>query len=325
MKSFRYILLLAGVVVCSLAMAQNVSDVTFYQEGKSIVVTYSLDKTANVSVQVSMDGGATYSAPLKHVSGDVGKGVTAGAKQIVWDVLSEYDNFTGDNVMFLVTAEGGKRSFTVNGVTFNMIHVQVDPSTQTKSRNKLSDFYIGETEVTQALWEAVMGTTIEQQRDKTEEYWKERRVEDYHCSLYGIGPNHPMYYINRSECNEFVQKLSMLTGVTFRLPTEAEWEFAARGGNMASEYKYSGSNNIEEVAWYYDNSGQLAHAVAMKKANGLGIYDMTGNVEEWCSNRRRRGGEFYISASYCRISYRGNTVSPSHRSRTYGLRLVLVP
>ncbi len=106
MKRLRYFILTLFVVLANSMSAQNVSDVSFYQEGKNIVVTYSLDKVANVSVQVSTDGGVTYSAPLKHVSGDVGKGVAAGAKQIVWDVLSEYDSFTGDNVMFLVTAVG---------------------------------------------------------------------------------------------------------------------------------------------------------------------------------------------------------------------------
>ncbi len=92
--------------LANIISAQNVSDVAFYQEGKSIVVTYSLDKVANVSLQVSTDGGVTYSTPLKHVSGDVGKDVTAGTKQIVWDVLAEYDSFTGDNVVFLVKAIG---------------------------------------------------------------------------------------------------------------------------------------------------------------------------------------------------------------------------
>ncbi len=105
MKNKLYLLLF--VVAFSMNLfAQNVSDVAFYQEGKNIVVTYSLDKVANVSVQVSTDGGMTYSAPLKHVSGDVGKGVSAGAKQIVWDVLTEYDTFSGESVVFLVTAVG---------------------------------------------------------------------------------------------------------------------------------------------------------------------------------------------------------------------------
>ncbi len=104
MKAARYLLLLAGALVSSFIFAQNVSDVAFYQEGKNIVVTYLLDEKADVTVQVSTDGGATYSAPLKHVSGDVGKDITVGAKQIIWDVLAEYDSFTGDNVVFLVQA-----------------------------------------------------------------------------------------------------------------------------------------------------------------------------------------------------------------------------
>ncbi len=104
------------IALCVNVFAQNVSDVAFYQEGKNIVVTYSLDKVASVTVQVSTDGGATYSAPLKHVSGDVGKDVTAGAKQIVWDVLAEYDSFTGDNVVFLVKAVGETHKYVDLGL-----------------------------------------------------------------------------------------------------------------------------------------------------------------------------------------------------------------
>ncbi len=329
MKRKIYILSFC-IAFCANLFAQNVSDVSFYQEGKNIIVTYSLDKTANVSVQVSTDGGVTYSAPLKHVSGDVGKDVTAGTKQIVWDVLSEYDSFSGENIMFLVTVEGSKRSFTVNGVTFNMIHVQVDASTQNESSNKLSNFYIGETEVTQALWEAVMETTIYQQRDKAEEYYRAMKAV-IAVPLSGIGPNYPMYYINWNECCEFVQRLSLLTGESFRLPTEAEWEFAARGGNGSMGYKYSGSDNAEEVAWYSVNSGGSTHAVATKKANELGIYDMTGNLREWCSDiypsyrcRALRGGCWSAEKSFARISYRtGSVATDSYYNR--GLRLVLVP
>ncbi len=112
----RVYLVLFFVALCVNIFAQNVSDVAFYQEGKNIVVTYSLDKTADVSLQVSTDGGMTYSAPLKHVSGDVGKGVSAGEKQIVWDVLAEYDSFTGDNVVFLVKAIGETHKYVDLGL-----------------------------------------------------------------------------------------------------------------------------------------------------------------------------------------------------------------
>ncbi len=330
MKCRLYILFLFAFFSVNF-FAQNVSDVTFYQEGKNIVVTYSLDNIADISLCVSTDGGVTYSKPLKHVSGDVGKDITAGAKQIIWDVLAEYDSFTGDNIMFLVTAEGYKRSFTVNGLTFNMIQVEGGTFTMGATNGKytmkdeiprhevtLNEYYIGETEVTQALWKAVM---------------KGRS---------NSGSNKPITSVSWDDCQEFMTKLNALTGKTFRLPTEAEWEFAARGGNKSKGYKYSGSNNPKDVAWF----GYVAiHPVAQKTPNELGLYDMSGNVFEWCGDwydqyssaaqinptgptsgtgRVLRGGAHHVEASHCTVSYRSAWVS-DYRNPHFGFRLVLVP
>ena len=139
--------------------------------------------------------------------------------------------------------------------------------------------------------------------------------------------------------------LNSLTGKNFRLPTEAEWEYAARGGNKSLHYKYSGSDNIKNVAWYSSNSGYTTHAVGTKTANELGIYDMSGNVEEWCSdwyggysagaqtnpqgpssgsNRVLRGGSWYGRASSCRVANRSIN-DPDFSDSYNGLRLVLVP
>ena len=199
----------------------------------------------------------------------------------------------------------------------------------------VGSFYMGKYEVTQAQWEAVMGTTLRQQRDKVDSSW----------SLYGIGGNYPMYYVSYEEAQAFCRKLSELTGRTYRLPTEAEWEYAARGGNKSKVYKYSGSNNIEEVAWYSGNSGNTTHVVGSKKANELGLHDMSGNVCEWCSDwygdystlsqhnpkgassgnyRVYRGGSWYGSASDCRVSYRSRN-TPSSRYYYVGFRVILVP
>lgn len=156
------------------------------------------------------------------------------------------------------------------------------------------------------------------------------------------GPN-PVEQVSWDDCQKFVSKLSKLTGVTFRLPTEAEWEFAARGGTKSRGYQYSGSNNIGSVAWHYDNSGHTTHPVATKQANELGIYDMSGNVLEWCQDRygsynvsaqtnptgpssgsRRvyRGGSWINGAGRCRVSGR-NFCTPDNRGNGLGLRLVL--
>ena len=184
-----------------------------------------------------------------------------------------------------------------------------------------NDYYMGKYEVTQALWKAVMGSNPSNFK----------------------GDNLPVEKVIWNDCQEFISKLNRITGKTFRLPTEAEWEYAARGGNKSRGYQYSGSNNLSDVAWYEDNSGNKTHAVGTKQPNELGIYDMTGNVLEWCqdrygkysstsqvnptgansgSDRVYRGGSWIGNAWFCRSSYRYGS-SPDNRSYALGLRLVL--
>ena len=183
----------------------------------------------------------------------------------------------------------------------------------------LSDYYIGKYEVTQAQWKAIMGTNPS------------------NCK----GDNLPVENVSWNDIQEFSTKLNAQTGKKFRLPTEAEWEYAARGGNQSKGYKYSGSNKISEVAWYGDNSNSKTHPVGQKTPNELGVYDMSGNVWEWCQDRWGsyssssqtnptgpssgsirvlRGGGWYSIARYCRVSLR-NCYSPDFRSDYYGFRL----
>ncbi len=339
---FVNILLIIGILPLA---AQNVTNVEFWQEGKKVNISYNLDKTADVSVSISTDGGRTFSSPLKQVTGGVGKGVTPGKKTIVWDVLSEYDKLAGENICFRVSASGGKRSFTVNGVTFNMISVeggtftmgatpeQQNPNSDEKPTHRvtLSSYYIGETEVTQALWNAVMGKSLQQ------------ILNELGWSTHGVGDNYPMYDISWNDCQDFVSRLNSLTGEHFRLPTEAEWEFAARGGNKSKGYQYSGSNTIDEVAWYDKNSGSRVHPVATMTPNELGIYDMSGSVWEWCQdwyanyssstqtnptgpssgyNRVYRGGSWYDGSKGCCLAYRISN-GPNIKYFHLGLRLAL--
>lgn len=149
--------------------------------------------------------------------------------------------------------------------------------------------------------------------------------------------------VSWKDCLKFIAKLNRMTGLQFRLPTEAEWEYAARGGNKSKGYQYSGSDNLEEVAWYDENSGKRTHQVGTKKANELGIYDMSGNVMEWCQDwfgfyvgslrkdpsgpytgtfRINRGGCWYSYPWYCRSSSR-NKQSPDDSYFNLGLRLAL--
>ena len=228
--------------------------------------------------------------------------------------------------------------FYVNGVSFEMVYVEggtfVMGATSEQGSDAydnekpvhsvtLSGYYIGKCEVTQELWEAVMGSNPSNFK----------------------GAQNPVERVSWNDCQNFIKKLNSLTGRTFRLPTEAEWEYAARGGNKSLHYKYSGSGNIGDVARYWDNSGKKTHAVGTKSPNELGIYDMSGNVMEWCSDwygyysagaqtnpqgpssgsyRVLRGGSWFISARDCRVSDRFN-VDPDSSGSGDGLRLVLVP
>ena len=233
-----------------------------------------------------------------------------------------------------------EQTFTVKGVEFKMIKVEGGTfnmgatSEQTNYDNDekpvhsvtLSDYYIGETEVTQELWQAVMGSNP---------------------SRFTGNNQRPVENVSWNDCQEFIRRLNSLTGKNFRLPTEAEWEYAARGGKHSKSYvyKYSGSNNADEVAWYDSNSGSKTHPVKTKKANKLGLYDMSGNVWEWCNDwynknyyrnspqtnptgpsegeyRVLRGGSWYDSVRYVRVSDR-SIDAPGNRGSNGGLRLAL--
>ena len=192
-----------------------------------------------------------------------------------------------------------------------------------------ADYFLGVSEVTQALWCAVMGESLSQRNAR-----KGRQ-------LYGVGDDYPMYDVDWDDCQEFLRRLNELTGLHFRLPTEAEWEYAARGGNFGRGYQYAGADNIDAVAWYADNSGNTSHPVMAKQPNELGLYDMCGNVYEWCqdwygrydsisqtnptgpvsaSRRVFRGGCWTVHARFCRVAYRSIT---GNFYGSLGLRLAL--
>ena len=302
-KLVFFLLLSVFTAVCS--FGQTVSNVDAYQEGKNIIITYDTDKAGSVGdVYCSTDGGRTWGEALCQVTGDVNKQVQAGSHRIVWDVLAEREKLSGANICFKVVTNYA--TFRVNGVSFEMVRVEggtfhmgatSEQEGEAYSVEKpvhsvtLSSYYIGKTEVTQALWQAVMGSNL----------------SDFQ------GANLPVEMVSWDDCQEFIQKLNRHTGRNFRLPTEAEWEFACRGGNNSRGYKYSGSNDIDTVAWYGGNSGQKSHPVATKAPNELGIYDMSGNVWEWCSD---------IFDSYTANS-QTNPTGPQTGPRNFGFWRVL--
>ena len=235
---------------------------------------------------------------------------------------------TGSNIV--------KEEFNVKGVKFNMIRVEggtfsmgATPEMEKPYKDEkpahevtLSTYYMGETEVTQALWQAVMGSNPS--------FFK--------------GDNLPVESVSWDDCQVFISKLNQLTGRRFSMPTEAQWEYASRGGNKSRHTQYSGSNNIDEVAWYDGNSGIKTHPVGLKQKNELGLYDMSGNVWEWCSDkygnyssssqtnptgpssgddRVFRGGGWFFGPGGCRSSSRFHNL-PSCRNGDLGLRLALL-
>ena len=225
--------------------------------------------------------------------------------------------------------------FVVEGVSFEMVEVRGGTFRMGATSEQdsdaldwekpvhsvtLSGYFIGKTEVTQALWKAVMGSN----------------------PSFFEGDNRPVENVSWYDCQEFIRELNALTGQNFRLPTEAEWEFACRGGNNSRGYKFSGSNYIDNVAWYV-NHVDKTHPVATKWPNELGIYDMSGNVCEWCadwygrysrdsrtnpkgssdgSGRVFRGGGLIDDTWGCRSSQRSYRF-PTYRNGDLGLRLAL--
>jgi formylglycine-generating enzyme required for sulfatase activity len=241
-------------------------------------------------------------------------------------------------------------TYTVNGVSFKMVDVAGGTFTMGATAEQgsdalgnekpthpvtLSNFSIGQTEVTQELWQAVMGSNP---------------------SSHTGNLQRPVERVTWDDCQTFITKLNQLTGKNFRLPTEAEWEYAARGGNKSQGYMYAGSNTIDNVAWYRENAQTVGsdspdygtHPVATKAANELGLYDMSGNVIEWCQDRYKssysgyptdvptvnptgpdsgstrvtRGGSWANTAQSCRVSSR-NSGTPNASNQTIGLRLAL--
>ena len=302
-----------GVAQTTLPVGQH-SYIVFCDGYESEEGTVKLKASAPSNLQITLTKEATA------IQSPVSQPIVA-QQPVVQAPIANSDNITipvKDGISIdMVRVEAG--TFTM-GATAEM----KDPWDSEKPTHRVTltnDYYIGKYEVTQALWKAVMG--------KKPSKFK--------------GDNLPVEQVSWDDCQKFISKLNRITGKTFRLPTEAEWEYAARGGNKSRGYQYSGSNNLSDVAWYDYNSGNKTHAVGTKQPNELGIYDMSGNVWELCQDRYERyssssqinptgansgsdrvirGGCWIKTAWGCRSSYRDAKMS-NVRSNICGLRLVL--
>jgi formylglycine-generating enzyme required for sulfatase activity len=331
------IFILGTTIPC---LSQQITNTDFYQSGKKLVITYDLietkaKQTFDISLYVSTDNGSTWQGPLEEVSGDVGQNIIVGSgSSIVWNTLREFAMLKG-KVGFRVVAKVNDKNLPemvfVKGGTFQMGSNDGEYNEKPVHTVTLDDFYIGKYEVTQKEWREIMGTNPSGFKD---------------CD------NCPVEKVSWNDVQEFLKKLNAKTGKNYRLPTEAEWEYAARGGNQSKGYTYSGSNTTDNVAWYGENSYYLGsehknygtNPVGQKSSNELGIYDMSGNVWEWCSDwygsyyyknsssnnpkgansgtyRVLRGGAWDNSPAYCRIADRSN-YAPTYRYDDIGFRVV---
>ena len=299
----KYLFIMIMALVPSLLMAQTA--------GGQITRKRTSTTTTVKKTQSSVASKKTDSGKKSATQGTPSRKASMGMNQ------SPQDRIIQNLINNMVYVAGG--TFTMGATTEQ--GSDADSDEKPAHRVTLSSFSIGKYEVTQEEWQAVMGSNPSRFK----------------------GAKRPVENVSWNDCQEFIRKLNQLTGRQFRLPTEAEREYAARGGNKSLDYKYAGSSNLGIVAWYDDNSNSQTHDVGQKQPNDLGLYDMSGNVWEWCQDwydrnyysslpqtnpmgpssgsfRVYRGGSWAISAKYCSVSHRCNDL-PDSRCDNLGLRL----
>ncbi len=343
MKNLIITLLLLGLIATT--YAQKLGNVGFEQKGNKVEIHYTMSgitagQRFDVTILCSDNNGSTYKITPKHIS-NTGQNIilTNGRNTAVWEVRRDRNKLDGYKFVFQVKVSISiePEMVFVKGGTFQMGSKAYDDEKPIHTVT-VSDFYIGKYEITQKQWRAVMGS------DPANLYFKG-------CD------SCPVENVSWNDAQEFIEKLNTKTGKTYRLPTEAEWEYAA-GGGANNRTKWAGTdseNSLGDYAWYIENSYNKGsdhkdygtHEVGTKNPTALGIYDMSGNVWEWCQDkwhdnyknapkdgsawesgnsslRVARGGSWNGSTVYCRVADRGSN-SPDYRSGNLGFRLVVVP
>jgi len=329
MKNMKYLLsinrfstnrfLAISFLLFSFTTAQTITNVHARQEGLEIIINYDMEGELQgkneIILKVSTDG-SNYKI-IEDANGDIGKNVTPGTGKEIYFLSNEA--LGGKNAKFIVEAKPPPPPGMVyiEGGSFQMGSKQDDDEKPVHTVT-VSGFFMDKTEVTQAQYRKVMGKNP---------------------SRFSGCDDCPVESVIWHDANEYAKRVGK------RLPTEAEWEYAARGGNKTNGYKYAGGNSIGNVAWYNGNSGNKTHPVAQKQPNELGLYDMSGNVWEWCSDwygsgyyksspkhnpqgpnagptRVLRGGSWDNVGSNCRVAYRSRDY-PDDRGNYLGVRLVL--
>jgi formylglycine-generating enzyme required for sulfatase activity len=336
-KTYLLLVLLLTVLTALNAFAAELKNERAKQEGNRLVITYDLEgkeKDAEVQLTITVEG-KTYKSSELHVEGDVGKLKTGKGKRVVWNILRDFPRGLRGAVDWELTTSGdaftdpatGMEMIFVKGGCYQMGDTVGGGDADEKPAHEVcvSDFYMGKYEVTQRQWQNIMGGNPS------------------HFS--SCGDNCPVEKVSWNDVQNFIGKLNSRTGKRYRLPTEAEWEYAARSGGKSE--KYSGGNDVDAVAWYGSNSGSRTHPVGQKQPNGLGLHDMSGNVWEWCNDwydgtyynqsprdnpggpssgsyRVFRGGSWAYLAAITRAANR-NWAGPDFRSHYLGFRLALPP
>ena len=296
------------------------------QQAAALYQAYDVENVVVISVSYRADANVMLYATLVELpSGRTISTATITSKTAIFPLVGASQDLVNRLLLphkFTETTAGVNiHMVLVGGGTFQM-GLDDAPTVGEKPAHAvaLDDYYIGATEITQGQWRAVMGNNPSHFR----------------------GDNLPVDGVTWEEAKLFCKKLSELSGRHYTLPTEAQWEYAASGGGQTP---HAGSVNLDEIAWYGVNSGRRTHAVALKAPNVLGIYDMSGNIWEWCSDwyapyesadqlnptgpqlgteRVLRGGSWIIEAEHCRITYRNANV-PTARDNNYGFRVVCLP